>query len=133
MVNKLNIGIALLLGLAALGNGVFMTIDPEAWYWLVPGVPDRGPFNQHFLRDIGMIYMLIGAAFIWGAMYATHRRVLWMMPTAWLASHAIFHFWEVWVGICGPEFLVIDFGSVTLPALLGLWLIYTCDKGQAHA
>ncbi|MEJ2763360.1 hypothetical protein VV869_05200 [Photobacterium sp. MCCC 1A19761] len=133
MVNKLNIGIALLLGLAALGNGVFMIIDPETWYWLVPGVPDRGPFNQHFLRDIGMIYMLIGVAFIWGAMYTQHRRVLWGIPTAWLASHAMFHFWEVWVGICGPEFLVIDFGGVTLPALLGLWLVYTCDKGQAHA
>ncbi|UTV29534.1 hypothetical protein [Photobacterium atrarenae] len=133
MVSQLNIGIALLLGLAALGNGVFMMIDPETWYWLVPGVPDRGPFNQHFLRDIGMIYMLIGVAFIWGAMYTQHRRVLWVMPTAWLASHAIFHFWEVWVGICGPEFLVIDFGGVTLPALLGIWLVYTCNKGQAHA
>ncbi|MDP2713772.1 hypothetical protein [Rheinheimera sp.] len=49
MLNKLPGPAALLLGLAALVNGSFMTIAPETWYWLVPGVPDRGPFNQHFL------------------------------------------------------------------------------------
>lgn len=130
MFNKVVAGIAILLGLAALGNGIFMTVAPESWYWLVPGVPDRGPFNQHFLRDIGINYMLIGAAFIYGAMYAKHRLVLWLMPTAWLTGHAIFHVWEVLVGICGPESLIVDFGGVTLPALLGLGLIYASYRLQ---
>jgi uncharacterized protein YjeT (DUF2065 family) len=124
MYNNAITGIAILLGLLALVNGVFMTIAPESWYWMVPGVPDRGPFNQHFVRDIGINYMLIGAAFTYGAIYIKHRLVLWLMPTAWLAGHAIFHVWEVLVGICGPESLIVDFGGVTLPALLGLGLIY---------
>ncbi|MEI8595402.1 hypothetical protein [Photobacterium sp. Hal280] len=132
MLNKWRIGIAALLGLAALGNGVLMTIAPEPWYWMVPGVPDRGPFNQHFLRDIGMNYILIGMAFIWGAIYTRQQLILWLMPTAWLAGHAIFHVWEVLVGICGPEFLIIDFGGVTLPALLALWLIFSSYQEQAH-
>ncbi|WP_027252430.1 hypothetical protein [Photobacterium halotolerans] len=132
MQSKWSIRIAVLLGLAALSNGVLMTIAPEPWYWMVPGVPDRGPFNQHFLRDIGMNYSLIGAAFIWGAIDTRHSLTLWLMPTAWLAGHAIFHVWEVLAGICGPEFLIIDFGGVTLPALLALWLIYTGYKKQAH-
>ena len=121
---------AILLGLAALANGVFMTIAPEAWYWLVPGVPDRGPFNQHFLRDIGMNYMLIGAAFIYGSMYVKRRLLLWMVPTAWLVSHAIFHVWEVLVGICEPEALIVDFGGVTLPALIAMALVYVSYKVQ---
>lgn len=120
-----------MLGLAALGNGVFMTIAPDPWYWLVPGVPDRGPFNQHFLRDIGINYMLIGAAFIYGALYSKHRLILWLMPTAWLVGHAIFHVWEVLVGICGPESLIEDFAGVTLPALFALSLVYVSAKVPA--
>ncbi len=125
MVNKIIVGVAVILGLAGLGNGVFMTLAPESWYWIVPGVPDPGPFNQHFIRDIGFIYVLIGAAFICGAIYTGQRFVLWLLPTAWLTCHALFHVWEVVVGICGPESLIVDFGGVTLPALLGMCLVYS--------
>lgn len=130
--NKMTTGVALLLGLAMLGNGVFMTIAPEPWYWTVPGVPDRGPFNQHFIRDIGFIYVLIGAAFIYGSVYTEHRLQLWLLPTAWLTIHAVFHIWEVFVGICGPESLIEDFGGVTLPALLALGLTYGSYRDQAN-
>ncbi len=132
MLNKMQIGIALLLGLGGLANGVFMAVAPEAWYWAVPGVPDRGPFNQHFVRDIGFIYMLIGMAFTYGAIYAKHRLVLWMLPTAWLVCHAVFHVWEVVVGICGPESLIEDFGGVTFPALLSLALLYGSYRDRAR-
>ena len=129
IIGKLMIGTASLLGISAFVNGLFMMIAPETWYWLVPGVPDRGPFNQHFLRDIGMIYLLIGAALFYGALYKStlyqkYRALLWLMPVAWLVCHAIFHAWEVVVGITGPESLIIDFAGVTLPALLGMGLIY---------
>ena len=133
MLSKLTTGLALLLGLAALANGSFMTFAPEPWYWQVAGVPDRGPFNQHFVRDIGMNYLLIGAAFVYGALYSKHRRLLWLMPTAWLVSHAIFHFWEVFVGICGPQSLREDFAGVTLPALLALSLLYLSQKTATNA
>ncbi|MCR9259992.1 MAG: hypothetical protein NXH95_09730 [Pseudomonadaceae bacterium] len=103
---------------------VFMMIAPESRYWAVTGVPDRGPFNQHFVRDIGFIYLLGRAAFVFGSVYTRHRLQLWLVPTAWLAFHAVFHVWEVVVGICGPESLVEDLAGVTVPALLGLGLIY---------
>lgn len=123
MHSKISMWIALLLGILLLGNGAFMTVAPETWYWAVPGVPDRGPFNQHFIRDVGFIYILAGAAFIYGAIYTKHQLMLWLIPTAWLALHAVFHIWEVIVGICGPESLIEDFAGVTLPALLGIGLI----------
>lgn len=130
MLARCATGLALVLGLAALVNGAFMTLAPEAWYWLVPGVPERGPFNQHFLRDIGINYMLIGAAFICGALYPVQRLILWAVPTAWLVGHALFHIWEVLVGICGPASLLEDFAGVTLPALLALGLLYHSAKAQ---
>ncbi len=133
MANRLAAGIAVLLGLLALANGVFMTAAPESWYWLVPGVPDRGPFNQHFVRDIGFIYLLIGAAFVIGAVYQRHQFQLWLMPTAWLFCHAVFHVWEVLVGICGPQSLIEDFAGVTLPALAGLALLFRSYREHADA
>ena len=124
MTKTFCIGIALALGIAALANGVFMLVAPEAWYFAVPGVTTTGPFNQHFLRDIGLIFLFLGAAFLAGAALPRYRVVLWTAPTLWLWGHALFHFWEVAVGICGPSALARDFPAVTLPALIGTALIF---------
>jgi hypothetical protein len=113
------IGAAILLGLAALANGAFMLVSPTHWYFAVPGVTDTGPFNQHFVRDIGLIFLFVGTAFLLGAAKPQYRIVLWAAPTLWLAAHALFHLWEVAVGICGPSVLVRDFPAVTLPAIIG--------------
>jgi hypothetical protein len=119
MLQRICIGAAILMGLAALANGLFMLVTPERWYLSVPGVTDTGPFNQHFVRDIGLIFLLVGAAFLLGAARPDYRIVLWAVPTLWLAAHALFHFWEVAAGICAPSALLRDFPAVTLPALIG--------------
>ena len=48
--------------------------------------------------------------------------MLWGVATLWLVAHAIFHFWEVAVGICAPSALARDFLAVTAPALIGVGL-----------
>ena len=124
MMKTLCIGIALALGVAAVANGLFMLASPEAWYFAVPGVTTTGPFNQHFIRDIGLIFLFIGTAFLVGAATPRHRAVLWAAPTLWLCGHALFHFWEVAVGICAPSAIAQDFPAVTLPALIGTVLTF---------
>ncbi|KQP33519.1 hypothetical protein ASF49_06360 [Methylobacterium sp. Leaf104] len=111
-----------LLGAGFVGNGIFMLAAPEAWYVAVPGVTSTGPFNQHFLRDIGLIFVLIGAGFAYGAVRPGSRMLLWSLGAIWLSGHALFHVWEVAVGICGPEVLARDFPAVTLPALIAIAL-----------
>ena len=123
MVRTLCLGVALALGVATEANGLFMLAAPEAWYFAVPGVTTTGPFNQHFLRDIGLIFLFIGAAFLAGTALPRYRVVLWAAPTLWLWGHALFHFWEVAVGICGPSALARDFPAVTLPAIIGTVLV----------
>lgn len=120
MLKQISLAIAGFLGLAALANGFFMLASPAGWYFAVPGVTTTGPFNQHFIRDIGIVFLALGAAFLIGASYARYRVALWGSATLWLASHALFHFWEVAVGICAPSALARDFMAVTLPALLGV-------------
>lgn len=134
MTRTLCIGVALALGVAALANGVFMLAAPEAWYFAVPGVTTTGPFNQHFIRDIGLIFLFVGTAFLTGAALPRYRLVLWAAPTLWLWSHALFHFWEVAVGICGPSAIARDFPAVTLPALIGTVLVFwAIAEGRAAA
>lgn len=109
-------------GLFLSANGLFMLIDPLTWYELVPGVTDTGFFNQHFIRDIGFIQLFLGVAFVVGLLRPERRIGLWAAATLWLAAHALFHFWEVAVGICAPSVIPRDFPAVTLPALIGITL-----------
>ncbi|ODS03735.1 hypothetical protein AUC71_07970 [Methyloceanibacter marginalis] len=118
-VKWLCLSVATLFGVALLGNGVSMLVSPEAWYVAVPGVTTTGPFNQHFLRDIGLIFLFLGGAFLLGAARPDLRVTFWAAPTLWLSGHALFHFWEVAVGICSSAVIPRDFPAVTLPAIIG--------------
>ena len=132
MLKPISLSLAAVLGLAAIANGLFMLISPEGWYVAVPGVTTTGPFNQHFIRDIGLIFELIGAAFLIGATRPDLRLFFWGAPTVWLSGHALFHVGEVAVGICSASALQRDFPAVTLPAILG-WCITLWAAGQARA
>src|SRR5215470_2722954 len=56
------ITIAIGLGLALAANGFLMLVDPAGWYAMVPGVPETGPLNAHFIRDIGAAYLVSSVA-----------------------------------------------------------------------
>src|SRR3546814_15737303 len=111
-----------------------MLVSPLTWYELVPGVTDTGFFNQHFVRDIGIIQLFLGVAFITGMLRPERRIGLWAAATLWLIAHALFHLWEVAVGICAPSVIPRDFPAVTLPALVGPaltpWAIRTARAGR---
>lgn len=130
------LGLAVLLGLALAANGIFMLASPEHWYVLVPGVTSTGPFNQHFLRDIGLIFVFLGGAFLLGTARPQVRVLLWGAAAIWLLGHALFHFWEVAVGICSPSDLVRDFPAVTLPAIIAvvltLWALWYAGDEKGH-
>lgn len=135
MLKKLCLGVAVVVGVAAEANGLFMLASPADWYFSVPGVTTTGPFNQHFVRDIGLIFLFVGTAFLLGVARPKYRVILWAAPTLWLWGHALFHFWEVAVGICGPSAIARDFPAVTLPAILGtvltLWAVRYARTAQA--
>jgi hypothetical protein len=118
MSRNLPLALAAVLGLASAVNGLFMLISPANWYFAVPGVTTTGPFNQHFVRDIGLSFLLVAIAMLAGVARPVARIPLWSAAAVWLGGHALFHFWEVAVGICGTGALAQDFPAVTLPAIL---------------
>ena len=117
-------------------NGLFMLVAPETWYYAVPGVTETGFYNQHFIRDIGIIQLFLGVAFGFGMVRPKRRIGLWAAATLWLCAHAVFHLWEVAVGICAPSAILRDFAGVSLPAILGamltLWAIRQVSARVGH-
>jgi len=124
MLKAVCIGAAVLMGVLALANGSYMLAAPSRWYLSVPGVTTTGPFNQHFVRDIGLIFLLIGTMLLVGAAKPASRVLLWTLPTFWLCGHALFHWWEVAVGISGHSAMARDFPAVTLPGVIGLLITW---------
>jgi hypothetical protein len=113
--------IAAILGAASTLNGVFMLMAGSRWYETIPGVTHTGPFNPHFVADIGAAYLAGGlalAARAWRPRY-------WPAAVAgagFFALHAIIHVGDIAAG--HAESPPVDVFLVILPAALALWAAF---------
>ncbi len=47
-----------ILAIANIANGLWMLAAPAGWFADLPAaVPDTGPFNAHFVRDLGVVFI----------------------------------------------------------------------------
>ena len=106
--------------LGALGNipnALWMLADPAGWYHGLPaGVPDFGPLNEHFVRDIGSAFLVLGLVLAWGVFVPAVRLPALVTVTLFYVFHALVHVWDTLRGLVGPEHWTIDLGGVYLPA-----------------
>ncbi|MBM4258962.1 MAG: hypothetical protein FJ147_24060 [Deltaproteobacteria bacterium] len=104
-------------------NGVWMLIAPESWYTDLPAaVPDTGPLNVHFIRDIGVTFTILGVGFGWCAMNLERCYPVYVGLTAWVVGHALLHVVDILTGRLPSTHWGIDASLVFLPALLLLVL-----------
>jgi hypothetical protein len=109
----------LLLGLGAVGNALWMLADPLRWYHDLPaGVPDTGPFNEHFVRDIGCAFLAAGAAQLWAAFARAYRTPLVAVAALFVVGHALIHVFDTVRGAVSSDHWWLDLPGVYLPALL---------------
>jgi hypothetical protein len=128
--------LAALLALAMGLNGAVMLAAGRWWYAAVPGVLATGPFNPHFVKDIGAAYLVTGAAFAWLAWKPSPAaRGAAGAGAAFLALHAGVHLTEAVGDPGGLADLARDFPGVLLPALLAVWvaLPFTPRSETRHA
>jgi hypothetical protein len=128
--------LAILLALAMATNGIVMLLAGPWWYGAVPGVPATGPFNPHFVKDIGAAYLVAGAAFAWlGARGSPTARGAAGAGAAFLGIHALIHLTEAVGDPRGLADLLRDFPGVILPALLAAWVVASPyqPKEPSHA
>jgi len=115
--------LAWVLGLLAAANGVFMLLATAAWYASVPGVPNTGPFNAHFIRDIGAAFLVAGGSLVWFARDARARPAA-LACAAFFVLHALVHLTDAITGRESTYQAVHDLPTVYLGALLALWIAW---------
>jgi hypothetical protein len=120
----------IVLGIFALGNlanAIWMLADPAHWYFNLPAaVPDFGPLNEHFVRDIGCAFFVVGAALAVGAFIPRWRVAACAVSAVFYVLHALVHVVDTLRGLVGPEHWRIDLPGVYISALLLVvltWLV----------
>ena len=118
----MRIAVAIGLGLALAANGLLMLFDPAGWYALVPGVPETGPLNAHFVRDIGCAYLVAGFA-VAGLALNERTRPAMLTCALFLTLHALVHVADAMAGRAHAGHVPADLAGVFAPAAIALWLV----------
>jgi hypothetical protein len=123
-----------ILALTLGGNGLFMLLLPETWYHTLPTVASTGPFNPHFVRDIGCAYIVCAGAIAWLALNRAGGRAAAFTAGIFLLMHALVHLWDAAAGRASLEHLAQDFVGVLLVPALVLWIARPrrARQGVAH-
>jgi hypothetical protein len=110
-------------------DGLVMLFAGPFWWEQVPGVSDTGPFNPHFVEDVGAAYL--------AAALGLAARALW--PRAWpaamagavfLAMHALIHLGMIAGG--HDHHAASNLAAIVVPAILALYAAFP-SKGEQHA
>lgn len=109
-----------LLGLFDSINGLSMALAPATWFGRAPGAAATGPFNSHFVIDIGLGYVVGGIALIAFAVQPRWRLVAFG-ASGFLVFHGLFHLVHVLGGHARHWGTDV---AVALPAFLGLALCW---------
>ena len=113
----------ILFGVFSLINGLWMLIAPESWYRDLPAaVPDTGPYNGHFIRDLGLVFVLIAGGFIWCAQRPQKSRPVLFIITVFFVGHALLHVLDLLTTRLPHSHWKIDTPAVFLPAILMILL-----------
>jgi hypothetical protein len=112
-------GLGALLG----ANGLAMLLFPLAWYGAVPGVTSTGPFNAHFVADIGAAYLVTAAALAWFAAEPVAAWSALATGALFLDAHAAIHLAGAFTSPACGALLLRDLPGVFAPALLASALV----------
>jgi hypothetical protein len=114
------------VGVVSIGNALRMLVGPMHWYTDLPADgPDTGPFNPHFVRDIGCAFLSTGVALNWAFRSPADRFPLVSIAAVVLAAHALLHAYDTLRGALGHNHWLLDLPGVYLPGLFLPWIAYT--------
>jgi peptidoglycan/LPS O-acetylase OafA/YrhL len=125
--------IAAILAVFNVANGLVMLFASSTWWNSVPGVPDTGPFNLHFVQDVGVAFLVAGLAL--GA--RARRPSFWPAAVAgagFLAAHAVIHL--IMIASGHDHHAAANLAAVILPAALALYCAFPNPRersGERHA
>jgi hypothetical protein len=108
-------------------NGLTMLFAGSLWWTNVPGVSETGPFNPHFVQDVGAAFAVAGLAL--GA--RAWRGRYWPAAVAgagFLAAHALIHLAMIASG--HDDHALENLLGVVVPAALAVYAAFPTPKEQ---
>ena len=122
----------LFLGGFHLANGLAMLIAPMSWYEAVPGVTGTGPFNHHFILDVGMAFLASGGLLALGASAASSAASFAIAGAVWPILHALIHItgWFTSGFPTEPRIVFSEVVGVVALAVLGGLLAWFRTRGE---
>jgi hypothetical protein len=117
--------LAAMIGAIGALNGFFMLIDGARWYDTVPGLPHTGPYNPHFVADIGAAYLVASLALM-GRAWRPRYWPAAVAGAAFMVAHALIHVADLTMARTGDW--RVDVFLVIIPAALAAWAALP-DKG----
>jgi hypothetical protein len=120
--------IAAILALPTVLNGLMMLFAGPNWYASVPGAAEIGPYNPHFVQDIGAAFLVAGLALAvraWRPMYWAAA----IAGASFLAAHAVIHLATIAAG--HDHHAAFDLAAVVLPSVLAFYSAFP-NKGEYH-
>ena len=116
--------VAALLAAVMAANGLAMLFAGPWWYGVVPGVTATGPFNAHFIKDIGAAFLMAGVGLGWFAWRPASGRPTALMAAGFLVAHALIHVADAAGGHHPGHDVLRDLAGVYLPAVLSAWIAW---------
>ena len=111
----MRVTLAIGFGLLLAANGFLMLFDPAQWYAMVPGVPETGPFNPHFVRDVGVAYSVSGIGLAWCARNLDRALPVLIGIVLFNTGHAITHVADILEDRLPSSHWLIDTPGVFAP------------------
>lgn len=112
----------IVIAVVSLVNSAWIFGSVPHWFAWIPGVADTGAPNGHFVRDVGLIYGLFGAALIWVMRAPAQRHAVFVLAALFYLGHALGHVGEILSGALPARHWLLDLPLVFLPGLLLAWL-----------
>ena len=110
-------------------TGLYLVVSPFGFYESAPGVTETGPYNMHFIRDVGFAFTVSALGIAFGLM--RRLKPLIVFGSAWLAMHGTFHLilWYVHSDHTS-EAALVDLAVVVFPAALVTYLCVTYKESR---
>ena len=121
--------------LTALWLGIWAYAMPRSWYDTFPGfglrwVAATGPYNEHFVKDIGGMYLALAVLTAGALMYAARGALVRVTATAWTVFnvlHLIYHVTMLQMYEGRDRFLVV--ASLVIVFLVSASLLMGSRRG----
>ena len=115
------------LGLFQAANGLAMILAPRRWFMAAAGVASTGPYNPHFVIDVGLGFLAAGLSFL-ACAWRPRLRPVALGASGFVVFHAAFHLLHLAMGESAAP--GVDIG-LTVPAFLGVAL--ACPRKEMGA